>query len=244
MAIKAISLYTFQEILRRRTLYFLFFLLFLLVVFIPNLPSFNIGVKLQLFLDFSLGFTSLFLSILAVALSANQLPADIERKIIYQILSKPIKRSEVILGKYFGVLISLLFSALVASLTIFLLAFVYFGNWEFSVFYGVFLGFLEASVVSAFVFLVSTFATPTITVLLTITFYFIGHAREQLVEVFSWFNALAIIFPSLESFNLSDPLAHGVSVPLSYYGITFVYGLFFSVFYLLAAILIFNQREL
>ncbi len=244
MAIKAISFYTFQEILRRRTLYFLFFLLFLLVVFIPNLPSFNIGVKLQLFLDFSLGFTSLFLSALAIALSASQLPADIERKIIYQILSKPIKRSEVILGKYLGVLISLFLSALVASLTIFLLTFTYFDVLQASIFYGVFLGFLEASVLSAFIFLASTFATPTITVLLTITFYFIGHAREQLTELFIWFKVLAILFPSLESFNLSDPLAHGVSIPLSYYGLTLVYGLFFSAFYLLAAILIFSQREL
>lgn len=244
MAIKAISFYTFQETLRRRTLYFIFFLLFLLILLIPNLPSFNIGVKLQLFLDFSLGFTSLFLSVLAIALSANQLPADIERKIIYQVLSKPIKRLEVILGKYFGVLISLLLSALIASLTIFLLTFIYFGVRQASIFSGVFLGFLEASILSAFVFLISTFATPTITVLLTITFYFIGHAREQLAELFVWFKALAIFFPSLESFNLSDPLAHGVTIPLSYYGLAFVYGLFFSALYLTAAILIFNQREL
>ncbi len=244
MAIKAISLYTFQEILRRRTFYFLIFLLFLLVILIPNLPSFNIGVKQQLFLDFSLGFTSLFLAILATALSTNQLPADIERKIIYQILSKPIKRSEVIIGKYLGVLISLFISAVIASLAIFLLNFVHFNRWQPAIFWGVTLGFLEASVLSAFVFLISTLATPTITVLLTITFYFIGHAREQLVELFAWFKFLALLFPSLESFNLSDPLAHGVSIPFSYYGLTFVYGLLFSTFYLLAAILIFNQREL
>ncbi len=244
MVIKTISFYTFQEILRRRTLYFIFFLLFLFIFLIPNLPSFNVGIKLQLFLDFSLGFTSLFLSILAVALSANQLPGEVERKIVYQILSKPVKRSELIIGKYLGVVLALFFSALVAALALFFLTYLFFSTWPVQIFIGVFLGFLEASLLSAFVFFASTFATPTITVFLTLTFYFISHTKDQLVAVFGWLGFLSFLFPSLESYNLSDPLAHGVTIPLSYLGLTLADALFFSLFYLLLAILIFNRREL
>lgn len=244
MVTKAISFSTFQEILRRRTLYFLFFLLFLFVFFLPNLPSFNVGVRLQLFLDFSLGSTSLFLAILAVALSANLLPGDIERKIVYQILSKPVKRKELIIGKYLGVILALLFSALVSATAIFLLTYLYFGSWQTQVFAGVFLGFLEASVLSAFVLLASTFATPTIAVFLTITFYFVGHTKDQLASLFGWFRLIGTLLPSLESYNLSEPIAHGVKIPISYLGLTLVDALLFSAFYLILAILIFNQLEL
>ncbi|MBS0660822.1 MAG: ABC transporter permease subunit [Verrucomicrobia bacterium] len=115
--------------------------------------------------------------------------------------------------------------------------------------------FAKTCVLAALTLFVSTFATSQIfTVFIVTTAYFIGHfqatAREywQAMGGAAWSKAfagfVAILFPDLQIFNLVDEIAVGVAVPLALLGKTLVLGGFYVLIYLLAAQLVFAQKEL
>ena len=61
--------------------------------------------KLQTFTSYGLGLISFLLSILTIAISTFTLSNDIKRKSIFLVLTKPIRRYELILGKVLGVVL-------------------------------------------------------------------------------------------------------------------------------------------
>jgi ABC-2 type transport system permease protein len=103
---------------------------------------------------------------------------------------------------------------------------------------------------------VSTFATTTIFTTIVMAFvYFIGHlqaiAREYWLETNSagWLTKIflgfvALIFPDLQLFNLTDDLAAGNAIPLALFVKTATLGLFYTSFYLLLAWAVFFRKEL
>lgn len=61
--------------------------------------------KLQTFTSYSLGLISLLLCILTIAIAAFTLSNDLKRKHIYLVLTKPIRRWELIAGKLLGIVL-------------------------------------------------------------------------------------------------------------------------------------------
>jgi ABC-type Na+ efflux pump permease subunit len=116
--------------------------------------------------------------------------------------------------------------------------------------------FLKAAVLVALTLFVSTFATTNIfTVFVMIAVYFIGHleatAREYWLTqpdagwlVKTFLAIVALIFPDLQSFNLSDEVVAGAAIPLALFAKTAVLGIFYVVIYTLAATFVFYGKEL
>lgn len=61
--------------------------------------------RLQSFLTYSLSLVSLLLSVLTIIIATYSLADDIKQKRIYMVITKPIKRFELLLGKFLGVLL-------------------------------------------------------------------------------------------------------------------------------------------
>ncbi|MEY2550046.1 MAG: hypothetical protein QOG12_190, partial [Verrucomicrobiota bacterium] len=109
---------------------------------------------------------------------------------------------------------------------------------------------------AALTLFVSTFATSTIFTTIVMAFvYFIGHlqpiAREYWLQTSSagWltktFLALvALLFPDLQSFNLTDDVVAGNAVPAGLLLKTLAMGLFYTAFYLALAWAAFFRKEL
>jgi hypothetical protein len=102
------------QLLRMRTLYFLIAFGAVLVVFgfiMPAPPSgmgleaFGGEQELRLLKSVSLGAMSWFCVILAIAGTALLLPADLEDRTLYTILSKPVPRFDYLTGKLAGVIL-------------------------------------------------------------------------------------------------------------------------------------------
>ena len=79
--------------------------------------------KLQTFSSYGISLTSMMLCFLVIALSCFTLNYDIKNKHIFTIITKPIKRNEILLGKFFGLVILnggllLIFSALIYTFTV------------------------------------------------------------------------------------------------------------------------------
>ena len=76
---------------------------------------------------------------------------------------------------------------------------------------------LETGVLTAFAVAVSAVSGAVVVTVATLTFAFIGHSRQPfLVQVPafpSW------LYPSLDTFNVINPVAHGAGIGLVYVGL-------------------------
>jgi hypothetical protein len=85
-------------------------LVMMLVVTLPILPLLldpqeRLAYRLQFLLTWSLSGASVLLSVITIALACGSVCGDIESRRIHMTLSKPIHRSEYLLGKWLGVIL-------------------------------------------------------------------------------------------------------------------------------------------
>jgi Cu-processing system permease protein len=102
-AIVAVAVNTFREAVRDRVLYGVLGLATLVLLFTLVLAELSLDQQRRIVLDLGLASISLFSVLAAVFLGSSLLYKEIERKTLYVILPKPIRRHEFLLGKYFGI---------------------------------------------------------------------------------------------------------------------------------------------
>lgn len=115
---------------------------------------------------------------------------------------------------------------------------------------------MKAILLSSLTLLISTFATSGIfAILIAASAYFIGHlqvtAREYWLSGLGmhwWtrvFSALiALIFPDLQAFNLTDDIVAGVHLPMGVFWQTMALGCVYTAVYYAVACFFFQNREL
>src|SRR5947209_6326546 len=106
--LSAITLNTFREAVRDRVLYNLIFFVLLLVASAPLFSQISIGLEKLILVNVGLSSISLFGAIIAILIGIGLVSKEIEKKTLYTILSRPVRRWEFIVGKYFGLLLTLL----------------------------------------------------------------------------------------------------------------------------------------
>jgi len=99
----------------------------LLIILLPVMSRTTTGDgtlkgKIQSFVSYGLGLTSLLLCILTIAVSCYTLSSEIKRKQIFMVVTKPIRRFELVLGKVLGIIILdmvllFIFSSIIYALT-------------------------------------------------------------------------------------------------------------------------------
>ncbi|PYK45472.1 MAG: hypothetical protein DME46_04200 [Verrucomicrobia bacterium] len=102
--IAAIARTTFTELARLRVFYVLVLFALVLIISSSFLARISFQQELQVTKDVALGAINFFLSMLAIVATAQLLPRDLEDRVIYSVLAKPVRRFEYVLGKFFGVL--------------------------------------------------------------------------------------------------------------------------------------------
>jgi ABC-type transport system involved in multi-copper enzyme maturation permease subunit len=115
----AVAAVSIVELYRRRDLYVALFLGVVTLIPLASVNLFGVQGVVRYLREVSLLLIWLFSIAIAITTAARQLPAEIEQRTILPLLSKPIRRDEVILGKYLGA-----FAASGSSLLLFYLGFV------------------------------------------------------------------------------------------------------------------------
>ena len=104
----AVAVNTFREAVRDRVLYGLVGIATAVLVFTLVLAELSLDQQRRIVLDVGLASISLFSVLVAIFLGSSLLYKEIERKTLYVILPKPIRRFEFLLGKYFGIALTAL----------------------------------------------------------------------------------------------------------------------------------------
>jgi len=111
--IMAVASVVIKELYRRKDFYVLFILTALIVLILGAQNIFNISNITNYLKEICL--LLIWVSSIAIALpmAARQIPVELEKRTLYSLLSKPITKSEVIIGKFFGCWIATGFCLLV-----------------------------------------------------------------------------------------------------------------------------------
>ena len=217
------------------------------------LSFFTLGVQVKMLKD--LCMTSLLFcgGLLAVALASTSLPNEIENKICYPILARPIRRTELLLGKYLGSLFTV-YLGLAAISIVFAVLLATKQALDVNLILSIGFTLLEVAVIAAISTCLSTFTTPAIAAMLSFIIYVAGTVKigyfkplvDQVTNPATGFLARAVyhILPNLESFNFKDALVHNLKVPDAYLIQVAIYGILYCVLMLTIGAYAFSRREL
>ena len=106
LRILAVATNTFREAVRDRVLNGVLGIAILVLIFTLALAQLSLDQQRRVVLDIGIASISLFSVVMSVFLGSSLLYKEIERKTLYVILPKPIRRHEFLLGKYLGIVIT------------------------------------------------------------------------------------------------------------------------------------------
>jgi ABC-type transport system involved in multi-copper enzyme maturation permease subunit len=252
LKIKAIMINTFREAIRDRILYNLLLFALLIIGGSILLGTLTIGEQQKIIKDMGLASISIFGTLIAVFVGIGLVYKEIERKTIYNIISKPVHRYQFFIGKYLGLILTLLVNVLI--MTGGFLSIIYFmdGSIQFSLVEAIFLIFMELAMVTAVALFFSSFTTPTLSATFTLAIYVIGHlsrdlkvfgAKSELPWVRYMTGFLYYLLPNLENFNIKGQVVHNLPLPANFVPLSFLYSFIYIGILLMLAIYIFGQRD-
>ena len=102
----AVALNTFREAVRDRVLYLLLVVGIGAVAFSKFLGEISVGDTLHVIVNTGLTAVSLLGVMISIFVGTGLIYKEIDKRTVYTILSKPVRRGEFILGKYLGLLLT------------------------------------------------------------------------------------------------------------------------------------------
>lgn len=251
MKVLSIALNTFRENLRDKLLYNLLIFALLMIGSSLLLMRLTLGEFHRLLLDIGLGSVNIFSVLIAIFVGIGLVSKEIDKKTIYTIVSKPVARFEFLLGKFFGLTITLLVNMLIMTAGLLAVLMAQSVPIEAVLFKAIGLILLECMVVTAVALLCSTFTSATLSAIFTLAIYVIGHLTADLKTFGQKMDGLGrsvpegmyYLLPNLERFNLKGNVTHHIDVPLNDLALIVAYGMAYAAFLLLLASVIFQRRD-
>src|SRR5262245_34115628 len=179
-AIRAIAALTVKEAVRNRILYLLFFFAVALISLSWVIGKLTVGDELKIIKDLGLSSIHLFGTLITVIIGIGLVFRELERRTVYLVLSKPIRRWQFLVGKFCGLAV-LLLMVLISLGLLFYCILLLKGESDlriFLAFYGI---YLEWLLIAATALMFSSFSTPLLSVMLTLAVFLMGHLSSSLL---------------------------------------------------------------
>jgi ABC-type transport system involved in multi-copper enzyme maturation permease subunit len=261
MRVLAIARNTLRENIRDKILYnlILFALLMILSSFV--LGQLTLGYEDKVIVDIGLSSISIFGTLIAIFIGIGLVYKELERRTVYALLAKPVHRWEFILGKYLGLLFTLLINVSVMTLGVWL-TLAYNGNVPIQSYArllpAVYLIYLSLALTTAVALVFSAFSTPALSALFTFFLWLIGHFNADLIQ-FAVITKSAVaeyvakflyyVLPNISNFSMVD--SRNVIQSAAYYepiraaavGWASVYAVLYCTVLLIIAATVFSRRD-
>lgn len=248
-AVTQIAKYTYIEIIRSKVLYAIIAFTAVLIAISSAFANVTIGDPIKMIKDIGLCSISIF-GVLFVTISGSTLLSkELQRKTIYNILSRPIGRDTYLIGKFFGlwgasVTLNL---GMIAALTSYLMLLGDTGQIGLLV-AGAYMA-LDLLITCAVLSLIcSVFVTPFLSGLITFCICFAGRFVSHL-EYFiadgagTWAKTLAWVLPRFDLTNISNSISYGTIPTSQHFGLAALYALCYTTALLAIAGSAFKTRE-
>ncbi len=248
---------TFKEAVRSKILYSLIFFALVMMGVSLVLDQVTVGQRSKIIIDFGLASINLFGVLIAIVVGIGLVYKEIEKRTIYPLLAKPVRRSEFLIGKYFGIVLTLGVEVILMSLFLFLLMMIYGASTDSQMFNSgllaaIFLIFLELAVIAAIALLFSSFSTPFLSGMFTLAIYIIGHLTEDLRRLGALSGSVALekmtaflyyLLPNLENFNIKGEVVYQLPVETGRILLGLLYGLLYIGLLMFFSSILFQRRD-
>src|SRR5262245_14788991 len=211
----------------------------------------TVGSEEKIVKDIGLASIALFGVAVAIFVGVGLVFKEIEKRTVYTLISKPIRRSQFILGKYAGLVLVLAVNMAVMT-GVFCLLLLWRGWMDWSLTGAIWLTFIELMLVTAIAILFSSFSTPILSSLFTVTFFIIGHLSwglrlmaEKIEGTTGKFlcEFFYRVLPNLELLNIRGLAVHGEVPPSGHIALATLYGLSYTAVLLALAAVTFRRRD-
>jgi len=264
-ATAAIAVNVFRESVRDKVLYNLVLFAILLMAASLLIGELTAGQDVKIIKDLGLAATSFFGLFIAVFIGIGLVSKEVERRSIYSLLAKPIRRSQLVVGKYIGLSLTLTVNiAAMAAAQYLVLAYMAWGvpdsvarTWEAppldpALLVAIGLILVELMLVTAIAVFFSTFSTPILSAALTFAIFIVGHftadlrnfqdvvgspAAGRLARALYW------VLPNLAQFDVKMNVVHGRHVPAGYVAVALGYAAAYIAMLLTISTCVFSRRD-
>lgn len=168
-----IAITTLRELFREKIFYIILFAGVVVIALSLLFGAMSFDERTKMLIDFGYAATQISLLCLSVFLGSSLLAKEIEKQTCLLVLSRPVSREQFLLGKFFGVFLLLLVTAIFMNIII--LTLLGEGSYFVHSWFVTLSLILENSVILSFVFLLSTVVRPVISMLGGFSIFFLGH---------------------------------------------------------------------
>src|SRR5437016_9355713 len=119
-AIRLIAVNVFRESVRDKVLYNLVLFAIVLIGASYLIGQLTAGQDVKIIKDLGLGAMSMFGLFIAVFIGIGLVSKEVERRSVYSLLAKPIRREQIVLGKYCGLTLTLAVNIAVMAIALYL----------------------------------------------------------------------------------------------------------------------------
>lgn len=198
MRIGVIAWHTFLEAVRNRVLYLLLVFGALMILLSKALGWVLIGETLKVITDVSLMTLSVFGALITIFLGTQMIYNEIDKRTIYVLLARPVPRWQFVIGKYLGLLLTVL--TMIAALSLIFLAYLALmssglveqettiDGGRLSVAYGpviyaIAMTMMEMVMLTAMAIAFSAASTPILSAVFTFLTYIVGHQADNVRDL-------------------------------------------------------------
>jgi len=244
---------TFRQAIRDKILYGIVIFGFLFMGSAVVLSSLSLGEEVFVARNFGIAGIYLFGLVITVFLGASAIYEEIEKKTVYFTLSKPVSKSQIVLGKFFGLLFSTGLIMFLMALAYLAVVFYIGGGGDYKIFLIILLQLMETGILLGLLILFSTFTTPLAAIIYTILIIYIGHLLS-LIQNYAAKSAgpaakiiltsLYYLMPNLEKFNIRSPVVHNYPISVNELALSLTYAILYIAIAVYAARFVFEKRDL
>ena len=193
---------------------------------------------------------------MAIFIGVGLVYKEIEKRTLYSLLAKPIRRWEFLVGKYAGLLLTLTVNTAFMTLGL-AAAFLYVGGRpgraDVSILIAIYFILLEFTLVTALALFFSCFSSPMLSTLFTLGIYITGVFANDIRSVGDFTRnpallavtrTLYFLVPNFHNFNVISAAAHGDAIPFSLVWQNTLYAALYVALVLIAAAAVFSRRNL
>ena len=263
--ISHVAVNVFKESVRDKVLYNLVVFAILLIATSYLLGQLTAGQDIKIIKDLGLASISIFGLLIAVFIGIGLVWKEVERRSIYSLLSKPVSRTQFVVGKYAGLVLTLLVNVGIMTLAFYgVLAYL---GWQedpavrqagpapatdLAMLQAIVLITIELMLVTAIALFFSTFSSPFLSAVLTLGLWVIGHFNADLRNFDAVVESrtaarlartLYYLLPNFAAFDVKAQVVHAQPVGAGYVALTAAYGLVYIALVLIGAGVVFSRKD-
>ena len=247
---------TFREAVRDRVLYNLIAFALIMIASALLFGEISIGIQKTILLNIGLSSISVFGLLIAIFLGIGLVYKEMDKRSLYALLSKPIRRSQFIVGKFLGLNFTILVNTAFMSLGLWAALFYLtrgFVQQDLYLWEAIYFILLQLSLVTALCLFFSCFSTPVLSAVFTFVAYVIGNLASD-IRTFGELTenpllrglttGIYYMLPNFSNFNVSAWVAHGNPVEGSLILWNTLYAFCYDAILVTASVWIFSRKDL